>query len=138
MRQVRHSVNIKGVEVELLFTPSLFRVLRDKGMTVSVQRTGDEREDLLAALDEYLKLIYAAAVNAWDAKRIDAPEMGVFPLKFIDFKEWQVNYPSDFSESVDACFMALKGRPLKEVVEETGDSKKKRKSSSTTTKSRPS
>lgn len=102
----------KGVKVELLFTPSLFGVARRRGLALTIK----DQEDELEVMEAYVKLSYIAALNAWEAKQYDAPELGDFSYNYEDFQEWAANDPKALARLVPIIFTALTGKDLKEAA----------------------
>lgn len=87
MVQVLHIIKMKGgAQVELLATPALFDIAKKKGM--SIEADADNVTEVYSA---YTKLVYLAALNAWEVRRYDAPDMGECPYKLMDFVEWASN-----------------------------------------------
>lgn len=122
MRQVRDTIEIReGVKVELLYTPSLFGIARQKGLDMTA-----ESKDMPSVLRVYCKALYCAAVNAWECRRMDHPDMGDFPYEFIDFEEWSYREQKEFGRKAEALFLALTGKTLKEAAKEASDEKKKK------------
>lgn len=114
MVQVLHMIRMKGgAQVELLATPALFAIAKRKGMVI--QANTADGEDVLSA---YTKLIYLAALNAWEVRRYDAPEMGECKLKLMDFVEWASGNRVEFIETVNFVLAALTGKELKDYATE--------------------
>ena len=62
MVQVLHMIRLKGGEqVELLATPALFAIAKRRGWTIEAD--ADNAAEVFSA---YTKLIYLAALNAWE------------------------------------------------------------------------
>ena len=136
MIQVLHMIKLKGGEqVELLATPALFAIAKRRGMTIEAD--ADNAADVFSA---YTKLIYLAALNAWEVRRYDAPQMGECHYRLMDFVEWASGDAEAFVKAVNFILVALTGKELKDYnageekapENEEKDVKKKSTSSWTT------
>lgn len=136
MIQVLHMIKLKGGEqVELLATPALFAIAKRRGMTIEAD--ADNAADVFSA---YTKLIYLAALNAWEVRRYDAPQMGECHYRLMDFVEWASGDAEAFVKAVNFILVALTGKELKDYntgeekapENEEKDEKKKSTSSWTT------
>lgn len=114
MVQVLHMIRMKGgAQVELLATPSLFAIAKRKGM--AIEANTQDGADVLTA---YTKLIYLAALNAWEVRRYDAPEMGECQYKLMDFVEWASGNADEFVKAINFVLSALTGKELKDYATE--------------------
>lgn len=114
MVQVLHIIKMKGgAQVELLATPALFAIAKRRGLEIKADTT--DGSDVLSA---YTKLIYLAALNAWEVRRYDAPEMGECQLKLMDFVEWASGNSEEFVKAVNFVLAALTGKELKDYATE--------------------
>ncbi|MBQ2002527.1 MAG: hypothetical protein II240_04445 [Bacteroidaceae bacterium] len=129
-------IKLKGGEqVELLATPALFAIAKRRGMTIEAD--ADNAADVFSA---YTKLIYLAALNAWEVRRYDAPQMGECHYRLMDFVEWASGDAEAFVKAVNFILVALTGKELKDYntgeekapENEEKDEKKKSTSSWTT------
>lgn len=117
MIQVLHMIKLKGGEqVELLATPALFAIAKRRGMTIEAD--ADNAADVFSA---YTKLIYLAALNAWEVRRYDAPQMGDCHYRLMDFVEWASGDAEAFVKAVNFILVALTGKELKDY--NTGEEK---------------
>lgn len=117
MIQVLHMIKLKGGEqVELLATPALFAIAKRRGMTIEAD--ADNAADVFSA---YTKLIYLAALNAWEVRRYDAPQMGECHYRLMDFVEWASGDAAAFVKAVNFILVALTGKELKDY--NTGEEK---------------
>lgn len=109
MVQVLHTITMKGgAQVELLATPALFDIARRRGMAIEAE-TGN----VTSMCDAYTKLIYLAALNAWEVRRYDAPQMGECEYKLMDFVEWSNGDVEGFVKAVNFILYALTRKDLK-------------------------
>lgn len=103
-------IRLKGGEqVELLATPALFAIAKRRGMTIEAD--ADNAADVFSA---YTKLIYLAALNAWEVRRYDAPQMGECHYRLMDFVEWASGDAEAFVKAVNFILVALTGKELKD------------------------
>lgn len=116
MVQVLHTIRMKGGAVELLATPALFDIARKRGMTIEAD--ADNAADVYSA---YTKLIYLAALNAWEVRRYDDPAMGECPYRLMDFVEWASNDAKGFVDAINFALSALTHKELKDYA--TGEAK---------------
>lgn len=117
MIQVLHTIRMKGGEqVELLATPALFAIARKRGMTIEA-----DSDNLAEVFSAYTRLLYLAALNAWDVRRYDNPSMGECPYTLMDFVEWSSNDKDGFVEAISFALAALTGKELKDYA--TGEAK---------------
>ena len=114
MTQVLYRIELKGgAQVELLATPALFDIARKRGMTIEAD--ADNAAEVFSA---YTKLIYLAAINAWDVRRYDDAAMGDFPYRLMDFVEWSSSNAEEFVKVVNFVLFALTGKDLKDYATE--------------------
>lgn len=114
MVQVLHIIKMKGgAQVELLATPALFDIAKKKGM--SIEADADNVTEVYSA---YTKLVYLAALNAWEVRRYDAPDMGECPYKLMDFVEWASNEAESFVKAINFILSALTRKELKDYATE--------------------
>lgn len=105
-----------GAQVELLATPALFDIARRRGMTIEVNT-----ENVTEMCGAYTKLIYLAALNAWEVRRYDNPELGDFPHSLMDFVEWSSSDADGFVKAINFALVALTHKELKDYA--TGEAK---------------
>ena len=116
MVQVLEIIKMKGgAQVELLATPALFSIAKRKGWKIEAEAT--EVADVYAA---YSKLICLAAMNAWEVRRYDNPEIGEFKYTLMDFTEWCAEDPARFAKTVNFIVCALLNKDLKDYTTEAG------------------
>lgn len=104
---------MKGGVVELLATPALFGIAQRKGMTIEA-----DSENASEIYSAYTKLIYLAALNAWDVRRYDDPLMGEFKYRLMDFVEWASNDAEGFVNAINFVLSALTHKELKDYATE--------------------
>lgn len=114
MIQVLHTIRMRGGEqVELLATPALFVIAKKRGMSVEA-----ESDNVAEVHSAYTRLIYLAALNAWDVRRYDSPQMGECPYTLMDFVQWSSYDREGFVEAISFVLAALTGKELKDYATE--------------------
>ena len=114
MMQVLHTITMKGGEqVELLATPALFAIAKRRGITIEA-----DASNLPEVMEAYMKMIYLAALNAWEVRRFDNPSMGECKLQFMDFVEWANTDKESFIKAVNFVLCALTNKELKDYTTE--------------------
>ena len=125
MRQILHTITMKGgAHVELLATPALFGIAKRRGMTIEAD--ADNAAEVFSA---YTKMIYLAALNAWEVRRFDNPDMGECGYRLMDFVEWASYDAEAFAKAIEFVLYALTGKELKEyAIEQAKGSENESKS----------
>ena len=114
MVQVLHTIKMKGgAHVELLATPALFGIAKRRGMTIEAD--ADNAAEVFSA---YTKMIYLAALNAWEVRRFDNPDMGECGYRLMDFVEWASYDAEAFAKAIEFVLYALTGKELKDYATE--------------------
>lgn len=113
MVQVLHRIRMKGGDVELLATPALFDIAKRKGMTIEA-----DADNVTEVYSAYTKLIYLAALNAWEVRRYDRPEMGDCRYQLMDFVEWCSEDAEGFVKAINFILAALTHKELKDYATE--------------------
>lgn len=115
MVQVLQTIKLKGgAEVELLATPALFDIAKKRGMTIEA-----DADNMMEVYSAYTKMVYLAALNAWDVRRYDRPTMGECPYTLMDFVEWSSSNTDDFVNAINFVLCALTGKDLKDYAPAT-------------------
>lgn len=94
-------------------TPALFGIAQRKGMTIEA-----DSENASEIYSAYTKLIYLAALNAWEVRRYDNPSMGECQYKLMDFVEWASNDAEGFVNAINFVLSALTHKELKDYATE--------------------
>lgn len=97
----------------MLATPALFGIAKSKGMTIEA-----DSENASEVYSAYTKLIYLAALNAWDVRRYDNPSMGECKYQLMDFVEWASNDAEGFVNAINFVLSALTHKELKDYATE--------------------
>jgi hypothetical protein len=114
MVQILHTITLKGgARVELLATPALFDIARKRGMTIEA-----DADNMAEVFSAYTKLVYIAAINAWEVRRYDDAAMGDFPYRLMDFVEWSSGNAEEFVNVINFTLSALTGKDLKDYATE--------------------
>lgn len=101
-------VVIEGEEREFLYTLSLYKVLQDRKQTVVIEKEATW-QDVNAA---YLKMMYAAYINAIEVRQIDEPSYNPNRLKYMELVVWSEEHPEAFAEQFKVCYKFLTGKEL--------------------------
>ena len=102
-----------GAQVELLATPALFSIAKRKGWKIEADATSAAE-----VYSAYSKLIYLAALNAWEVRRYDNPELGEFKYSLMDFTEWTAEDPVRFAKTINFLLCALTNKDMRECATE--------------------
>lgn len=113
MIQILHTITMKGGNVELLATPALFDIAVKRGMVIEA-----DSKNAAEVYSAYTKLVYLAALNAWEVRRFDSPSMGECPYTLMDFIEWATNDPAEFVKVMEFVLLAITGKGLKDYATE--------------------
>ena len=121
MQQTRTSIELKdGVAVEILVTPALYSVAKCRGIDlVSDVNAGD-------VYGSYVKMLYVAAINAWEVAAVDDPKMGAFPYTFADFHAWAWADTERLAHMVAFMYEALTGKRWDDIGKAAGKEVKKK------------
>lgn len=113
MKTIRNNVTIKGVKVEMLFTPRLFEF-----KTESMDFTDSASAAKVAGM--YADIAYCAALNLWtlEDKAVDD-----YPLKRVDFHEWASLEPSEFGKTMRIALEALTNKSVEELMKDNASKK---------------
>ena len=119
MERTRTSIELKdGVAVEILVTPALYSVARRRGIDlVADANAGD-------VYGSYVKMLYCAAISAWDVAAVDDPKRGDFPYTFADFYEWAWADTERLARIVAFIYEALTGKRIEDIGKEAAEVKK--------------
>lgn len=110
MIRSRYEITIRSEKVQLLFSLSIFEIARRRGIVIAA-----EVKNVAARMDFFNKLIYLAAINAWEYRAFDEPSIGEFPFKLIDIAEWAADHPLDYARIIKGASAAIAGRESDEV-----------------------
>jgi hypothetical protein len=106
MPRIRYTIEIaEGSSVELLFSATLGFIAERKGIQLILEHPDDKEENVKF----FVKLLYLAALNAWEFKTLDEPGLGEFPYKAIDFAEWAAREQKAFADMIVASAEAMSG-----------------------------
>jgi len=111
MIRTRYTITPReGVKTELLFTLSLFAIAKRRGVALAVEDFGDTTQ----RMDFFIKLIWCAAHNAWEYRRMEDPSLGDLDLSILDVAEWAGDHPKDFAAIIRGASEAISGKELPE------------------------
>lgn len=128
MKTIRKKITIKGVEVEMLFTPRLFDF-----KTASMDFSDNGSAGKVAGM--YADIMYLAALNIWTLNDKDVDD---FPLTRVDFHEWAVLEPSEFGKTMKIALEAITNKSLEELLKENEKGSENDKKGSTEVKKKTS
>ena len=100
-------VTIGGEERELLYTLSLYKILNDRKQQVVIEK-GATWEDVVSA---FLRMMYAAYLNAIQVRQIDDPSYNPTPAKYMDFVIWSES-SDEFAVQMKLCYKFITGKDL--------------------------
>lgn len=101
-------VVIEGEEREFLYTLSLYKVLQDRKQSVVVEKNATWHDVNTA----YLKMMYAAYINAIEVRQIDDPSYSPNRLKYMELVVWSEEHPEAFAEQFKICYKFITGKEL--------------------------
>ena len=108
MQRPLQKVTIAGEERELLYSLSLYKVLNDRKQTVVVSKEATWQDVNTA----YLKMMYAAYINAIEVRQIDEPDYNPSRLKYMEMVVWSEENPEAFAQQFRICYKFLTGKEL--------------------------
>jgi hypothetical protein len=101
-------VTIGGEERELLYTLSLYKVLNDRKQQIVIEKGASWVE----VTNAFLRVMYAAHLNAIQVRQIDDPAYNPTPAKFMDFVIWSEQQPEEFGKQMKLCYKFITGKEL--------------------------
>lgn len=113
-------IMVKGREVEVLLTPSLYRVCKERGWEI---KTSSDLSDIESA---YIKLIYAGVINAYEIRRFDDPSIPDLDVRLIDIEIWATANREQFVNMIKTAVELLTGKSVEALAKEKSDEKKKK------------
>lgn len=106
MVRVKYQIELhEGVKVDLLFTLSMYEVARKRDMKIVLEDSANN----VQVIEFYQKIIYIAALNAWEVNLFDHPSIGEFPYTFMDFVEWSQQNSREFGKLIVFAAEAISG-----------------------------
>lgn len=115
------TIKMRGEERELLITPSLFRIAKDRNWVIEVNNP----EDLIEVAEAYHKLIYCALINAHEVRKWDGKQ-GELGVTLMDVEVWIIENPKEFGELLNDFVLILTGKDLTELADESEKKKEKK------------
>ena len=112
-------IEVAGEKRGLLLTPSLYRVIKERGWTIDTDQT---IENVMLA---YQKLFLAAAINYDEVQRFEHPDLPPFNLTLIDIDIWAAREPKKFWQLVKDAFELLNNTTLEAATKKVKSQKKK-------------
>lgn len=108
MKKPLQIVKIGGGERELLYTLSLYKILQDRNQQVVISKEATWADVTRA----FLKMMYAAYLNAIEVRQIDDTAYNPERLKVMDFIIWSEEQPEEFAEQLKICYLFVTGKEL--------------------------
>jgi hypothetical protein len=105
-------VTIGGEERELLYTLSLYKVLNDRKQQIVIEKGASWVE----VTNAFLRVMYAAHLNAIQVRQIDDPAYNPTPAKFMDFVIWSESNNKEFTHQFKLCYKFITGKELDEDI----------------------
>lgn len=113
MERTRTSIELReGVAVEILVTPALYGVAKRRGMDLAADANAGD------VYGSYVKMLYCAAIAAWEVAAVDDPKLGEFPYKYGDFYEWAWADTKRLAKMVAFIYEALTGKRFEDIGKE--------------------
>ena len=97
---------------ELLVTPSLFRIAKERQFKIEIT----DADDLIQIAEAYRKIIYCAVINAYEVRKFDNPDL-VFDITLMDIEEWCMNNPEKYGQLIQDIVTLLTGKSVEELAE---------------------
>lgn len=114
MERTRTSIELKdGVAVEILVTPALYSVAKRRGIDLVADINAGDWQG------SYIKMLYCAAISAWEVAAVDDPKRGEFPYKFSDIYEWAWADTERLGRIVAFIYEALTGKRFEDIAAES-------------------
>jgi hypothetical protein len=120
MRKALQTIEIGGSEREILITPSLFRIAKERNWVIEIQDTSD----LIQVAEAYHKMIYCALINAYEVRKWDNPSLEL-NVTLMDIEVWVIQNPDKFAALLNDFVAILTGKDINEIVKDTEQVKKK-------------
>ena len=119
------SIEVAGEKRAVLFTPSLYTICKERNWTIEV----DSNSDILQIRAAYCKLIYAAAVNYYQIKKFDDPNLKDFDLTLVDIEIWATLHPKECTQMILDGFYCLQGETIEQAAKKVQKSEEVKKKS---------
>lgn len=137
MQRLRTTIVLRdGVQAELLCTPALYGVALKRGIDLTIEEPDipEDASDMekarkyasaCAVNEVYAKMLYCAAINAWEVENLDNPEAEECPYKYVDFHEWAWGNQQEFRGAIDFLLKAMTGNGIVEHARKVIKKKKR-------------
>lgn len=120
MERIRTTIELReGVTVEILVTPALYGEAKRRGIDLMADANAGD------VYGSYIKIIYCAAISAWEVAAVDDPKMGAFPYKYADFYEWAWADRDRLAGMVAFVYEAMTGKRFEDLEKEAAKDVKK-------------
>lgn len=111
----RQTIEVQGVEVSLLFTPSLYK----RSLVQRLDLVLHDPEDAAEVWQIYVKHVYLAYLNALDVEQYDTGKRPKHELALADFEVWAAGEgKARFAELLRLIVEFKTGKTLEEIAAE--------------------
>lgn len=108
MLQPLQTITVKGEERELLYSLSLYKILQDRKQSIVIGKDATWNEVTSA----FLRMIYAAYLNAIEVRQIDTPSYDPPRLAYMDFVVWSEERSEEYGEQIRRCYKFITGKEI--------------------------
>ena len=116
-------IEVHGKERGLLFTPSLYIGIKEKGWKIEIDPNTTDLTEIWSA---YVKLFYAAAWNYHRVEKFDNPSLPEFDLNLADMEIWAAIHKEEVARLIEVYVECMTEKTLKELATEIHEKKKKK------------
>ena len=88
-----------------MYSLSLYKILNDRKQSIVISKDATWN-DVTSA---FLRMIYAAYLNAIEVRQIDEPEYNPDRLAFMDFVVWGEENSKEYAEQIKLCYKFITG-----------------------------
>lgn len=118
MHNPRQFIEVRGEKREILLTPSLYKVAKELGVSVTAT------EDMASIQSAYIKLIYLGIINARQVAQFKNPALPDTDVDLADVEIYAMQHPKEFGRLIVVAAEVLSGETIKKTVEEKQEKKK--------------
>lgn len=112
--------DLGGERAEMLFTPHLYAVARERGIALIIKDAKNADE----VNDAYLKIAWLAHLNAVDVRKYESgagmkvADWQMTERGLMDISVWSQREPKRYGEIIGAAVEMITGKTLREIAEE--------------------
>ena len=120
----RQTIEMQGVVVDLLITPSLYK----RSLSGKMDLTLHDPDDAAEVWQVYVKHVYLAYLNALDVAAYDGHKGPLKSFELVDFETWAAGEGKErFSQLMRVIVEFKTGKTLEEIAAEKKDKKESKK-----------